>query len=230
MIISAIAAMDVNGVIGSGGKIPWHLPEDLKRFREITLGYPVIMGRKTAESLPGPLERRLNIVLTYDEAYWKKGFDTANSIEYAIKIAEEYSDGKEAFIIGGGRIFTMTPRFWDRLFLTVVDDEEVSWDGNDATLTKPEVNGDTFFPVEWALSQRWSPSFFCEFRDWSKTNTRRNWFLELNKREDAIWDEGGAYFDIHKFIKSRHTLFGGKIEFGSVKGSTFDHSEQEPYV
>src|SRR4051794_10443227 len=108
MIVSAIAAMDRTGLIGNGLKLPWHLPRDLRRFRGHTLGKPVIMGRRTFESLQAPLAGRLNIVLTHNRSLRDGGFKIARSIQEALKIAEDHLGlvgGQDAMIIGGGGVF-----------------------------------------------------------------------------------------------------------------------------
>src|SRR5215213_1489351 len=86
MIVSAIAAIDRSGLIGNGMQMPWHLPRDLKRFRQHTLGKPVIMGRRTLESLGAPLGGRLNIVLTHNDLLQSEGIKIAYSIVEALKL------------------------------------------------------------------------------------------------------------------------------------------------
>jgi dihydrofolate reductase len=143
MIVSAIAAMDHKGLIGDGMKMPWRLPRDLRRFREHTLGKPMIMGRRTFESLRAPLEGRLNIVLTRNPTLEAEGCRIARSIGDALKIAEEYAgqiEGNEVMIIGGGVVFEETVPLWDRLLLTVVFGD---------------FRGDTFFPLSRMKEARW---------------------------------------------------------------------------
>src|SRR5690606_23456841 len=99
----AIVAMSFpNGVIGKGGKLPWKLPEDMRRFRALTLGYPVIMGRKTHESIGGALPERMNIVLSRDPDYKPDGY-VASNLKEAIEVIHEFGspDMTKAFIIGG---------------------------------------------------------------------------------------------------------------------------------
>lgn len=135
-MISFVVAVSRNGVIGREGGLPWHISSDLKRFREITMGKPVVMGRKTWESLPRkPLPGRRNIVITQQKDYRAEGADVAASPEAALLLAP---DAPEVAVIGGGEIYRL---FWplaDRLYLTEVD---------------LEVDGDTHFPVvdpaEW---------------------------------------------------------------------------------
>lgn len=140
MELTIIAALSKNRVIGNKGEIPWHIPEDLKRFRKLTLGHPVIMGRKTYESiikrLGHPLDRRVNIVLSRQEKIPE--IITANSIEDAIKRASEYDN--LAYVIGGQSVYEQTINLADRMELTEV---------------RGEFEGDAFFPVidydEWNL-------------------------------------------------------------------------------
>lgn len=127
-----IAAVSENGVIGKDGEIPWHLPVDLKRFKKLTSGYPVIMGRKTYESLPKkfrPLPRRLNIVLSHQKGYLVEGAYVYNSLEQAL---EDLSEGQPkqdnidynfAFVIGGQKIYEAALPIVDFLELTYVKKE-----------------------------------------------------------------------------------------------------------
>src|SRR6185369_17470980 len=100
-MISLILAIGKNNEIGFGNKLPWHLPDDLKRFRDITRGHTVIMGRKTYESIGRLLPERKNIIITRDKNYKVAGATMVSSIEEAIK---ETENEEEAFVIGGGEI------------------------------------------------------------------------------------------------------------------------------
>lgn len=170
MIISAIAAIDRAGLIGDGIKMPWRLPRDLRRFRKLTLGKPVVMGRTTLESLPAPLDDRLNIVLTRNRGFHAEGCRVAGSIEDALKIAEEYAGrtgGNEVMIIGGGAVFAETVSLWDHLLLTVV--------GGD-------FQGDTYFPLERLKGSRWHlvERAYCPP---DLKNVHPHWFLSLEQRK-----------------------------------------------
>jgi dihydrofolate reductase len=129
MKISIIVAIGKNREMGKNGKIPWHISEDFKRFKQITLGHPVIMGRKTWESLPvKPLPNRFNIVITRDPEFKPAGAIVCNSIENAIKKAQEmlkqvqYDMKKEEiFIIGGGQVFGQAMPLVNKLYLTIID-------------------------------------------------------------------------------------------------------------
>src|ERR1700730_5600347 len=103
-VISAIVAMSENRVIGQNNQLPWHLPADLKHFKELTTGHPIIMGRKTYASIGKPLPNRTNIVITRDEQFKAPGCVLVHSLAAAIKAAAQ-EDTEEMFIIGGADIF-----------------------------------------------------------------------------------------------------------------------------
>lgn len=168
VIITAIAAIDRVGLLGDGTKMPWHLPRDLRRFRKHTLGKPVIMGRKTLESLPGPLDGRLNIVLTHNGAYRREGCVTARSFEEALAIAQDdtrRSRADEAMIIGGSVVFEQTVSLWDRLLLTVVEGD---------------FQGSVFFPLK---KLKVKPLSLVEQEHFGADakNPYPNWFLTLER-------------------------------------------------
>lgn len=131
-----VAAVAENGVIGKDGDIPWHLPEDLKHFKQLTTGHPVIMGRKTFESLPEshrPLPDRTNVVLS------RSGFDHSDeSVKSANSLVEAYEISGEldevAYVIGGASVYEQALEDADRMVLTEVHEE---------------YDGDTYFP-EWS--------------------------------------------------------------------------------
>ena len=120
MIVSLIAAMDRNRLIGNKNQLPWHLPADLAHFKQVTMGKPIIMGRKTYESIGRPLPGRTNIVLTRDDGYQAEGIVLASSLEQAIDRASEDSD--EVMIIGGSNIYEQALGSSDRLYLTLVEE------------------------------------------------------------------------------------------------------------
>ncbi|WP_424963842.1 dihydrofolate reductase [Ekhidna sp.] len=123
MIISMIAAMGSNRVIGKDNDIPWHLPDDFKYFKNTTKGHHVIMGRKNWESLPHsfqPLPGRPNIVITRQEEYPLEEAAVVKSLEEALEIARENGE-REAFIIGGGEIYRMGLKYADKIFLTEIN-------------------------------------------------------------------------------------------------------------
>lgn len=120
MNLSIIAAMARNRVIGAGSKLPWHLSEDLKRFKKLTMGHPVVMGRKTFESIGKPLSGRDNLVLTRQRAFHPNGVTVAHSFEEILSICGRSS---EAFVIGGAEIFRMALPYANRLYLTQIDQD-----------------------------------------------------------------------------------------------------------
>lgn len=117
--ISLIVAMSENHAIGKGGKIPWHISEDFVRFKHITLGHPIIMGRKTFESIGRVLPKRLNIIITRDQDYQVEGASVVHSLDEALTLATQH-DQEEIFVIGGGQIFEEAIKKADRLYLTIV--------------------------------------------------------------------------------------------------------------
>ncbi|HEX2616722.1 MAG TPA: dihydrofolate reductase [Flavobacteriales bacterium] len=124
MIISAIAAVAENGVIGKDGGLPWNLPDDMKFFQRTTLNHYVICGRKNYESIPQrfrPLRDRVNIVVTRDASYEAPGAIVKTSLEEALDVARK-AEQKEVFIIGGGQLYQQAfdAKLVDRLYLTVV--------------------------------------------------------------------------------------------------------------
>jgi dihydrofolate reductase len=119
MKLSVIIAIAENNVIGDGDKLPWHLSSDLKRFKAITTGHPIIMGRKTYESIGRILPGRLNIIITNNKAYNVEGATIVNSIEEAIVVAEK-ENSDEAFVIGGAAIIKEGLKFCSKIYLTKV--------------------------------------------------------------------------------------------------------------
>ncbi len=140
-MLSMIAAMSENRVIGRDGGLPWHLPADLRFFKRTTEGHPVIMGRKTFESMDGPLPKRFNIVITRRANYEADGAVVARTLDEAIEAARDAAggDSDEIFITGGAKIYELGLPIADRMYLTTIH---------------AEVEGDTFFP-EFDLSA-WS--------------------------------------------------------------------------
>ncbi len=119
MIISLIVAMDERRGIGKAGTLPWRLSSDLKRFRALTMGHHIIVGRRTFESIGKPLPGRHTIVVTRNEAYRPEGCLTAHSVEQAIRLAGDRGE-TEAFICGGAAIYAQALSEADRLYLTLV--------------------------------------------------------------------------------------------------------------
>lgn len=119
MIISIIAAIGENRELGRNNNLIWKIPEDMKRFRESTSGHPVIMGRKTYESIGRPLPHRTNIIITRQSGYQADGCLVVDSIEQAITQAKKLAT-EEIFIIGGGEIYKAAWPHVNRLYLTIV--------------------------------------------------------------------------------------------------------------
>lgn len=130
-LLSIICAIGKNRAIGRDNKLLWDIPHDLEHFKEITSGYPVIMGRKTFESIGRPLPGRTNIIITRDKTYQQDNCLVANSLEEAIEKASTFAkasvdrqeiDSEEIFVIGGGSIYAQAIDLADKLYLTIVDD------------------------------------------------------------------------------------------------------------
>ncbi len=137
MIISLIVATTQNGVIGNKGEIPWYLPADLVHFKKTTMGHPILMGRKTHESIGRALPGRTNIVITRQKDYSADGCVIAGSLEQAIEAAKDAKGSEEIFIIGGAEIYKLAMPLINRLYLTKVH---------------TTIEGDKFFeydPNEW---------------------------------------------------------------------------------
>jgi dihydrofolate reductase len=126
--IILVLARASNGVIGKDGGMPWHIPADLRHFKQVTNGRPMIMGRKTFDSLPGLLEGRRHIVLTRDTAWEEEGAEVAHSVEEALKLA----NSPHVCVIGGAEIYKLFLPVADRIELTEIN-------------AKPE--GDTEMPA-----------------------------------------------------------------------------------
>lgn len=120
MSIFLIYARAANGCIGKDGALPWHLPADLKRFKALTMGKPMVMGRKTFESLPGLLPGRRHIVLTRRERWDSTGSEVVRSVDEALAKAEADTESDEAAVIGGAAIFDVFLHRADRVELTEI--------------------------------------------------------------------------------------------------------------
>lgn len=146
MILSIIAAMGKNNEIGKDNKLLWHLPADMKHFKEITSGHSVIMGRKTFESIGHPLPNRRNIVITRNKDYINSQVEIVNSLEEALRLVslehgrnfEENQDEVEVFIIGGGEIYKQALDKANKIYLTQIDQSF------DADTFFPNINTDTW--------------------------------------------------------------------------------------
>lgn len=119
MIVALVVAMAENRVIGKDGGLPWHIPGDLKLFKQTTMGKPIIMGRKTWQSIGHPLPGRTNIVITRDPAYKADGAQVTGSLEQALDVAADLG-ALEAMVIGGAEIYRLALPKADRLYVTRV--------------------------------------------------------------------------------------------------------------
>lgn len=138
-MVTLVVAIGKNGEMGKDNKMPWHMPKDLKHFKEITSGYPVIMGRKTYESIGKALPNRTNIVVSRRENWFEEGILIVGSLKEALKFAQKINES--VMVIGGADIFKQTMDIADTLEVTLVDSE---------------FDADTFFPTintkEWKLT------------------------------------------------------------------------------
>ena len=115
-MVKIIVAMSKNRVIGDSNTLIWHLPEDLKRFRQLTTGNTIVMGRKTYESIGKPLQNRRSIIITRDPDYSVEGCEVVNSLEEALLLSNS-----DCFIIGGGEIYRQSIDIADRIYLTLIN-------------------------------------------------------------------------------------------------------------
>lgn len=140
MKIALIVAMASNRAIGLGGQMPWHLSADLKKFKQITMGSPILMGRKTYESIGRPLPGRTNIVISRNPSYKQPGCLVFNDLDKALASC---ADAEQAFIIGGADLYQSTLPIADTIYLTQIHSE---------------FPGDTFFPgidaTQWQEVER----------------------------------------------------------------------------
>lgn len=145
MRLSIIVAMTRNRVIGRGGGLPWRLPADLQRFKRLTMGHPILMGRKTYASIGRNLPGRTSIVITHKADFRTDGVLVANSLPDAISLAKGTD---EAFVVGGGEIYSQALPLADRMYLTLVE---------------TETDGDAVFPnwdpAQWrVVEESWTPA------------------------------------------------------------------------
>lgn len=167
-IVSAIVAIGKNRELGKGNELLWHIPDDLKRFKELTMGHPIILGRKTFESIVAtigkPLPGRTNIVVTRQPAYrdlrspdmekrqnvaLPSDVLSAASIEEALEKAKDAPGGEELFIGGGAQIYEQVLSYTDKLYLTLIDDSK---------------EADSFFP---SYEEEFTKKVFEEDREWN---------------------------------------------------------------
>ena len=160
--ISMIAAMAKNRVIGKDNDMPWHMPADLAHFKKVTMGKPVIMGRKTFESIGRPLPGRKNIVITRNLDWQAEGVEVTSSPELALQLVE---GTEEVMLIGGGNIYQQFLPKADNLYLTFID---------------LDVEGDTKFP-DWNQVGNWA-ELDSEEHDADEKNAHSYRFVALEKQ------------------------------------------------
>jgi dihydrofolate reductase len=138
--LALVAAIDRNRVIGKDNRLPWRLPADMRRFRALTMGKHVLMGRKTFESIGRPLKGRINLVLTHDPGFKAPGCEMLHSADEALELAR---GGADLMVIGGASVYQQLMAPAERLYLTLVHHE---------------IDGDAWFPLfteaDWALAAR----------------------------------------------------------------------------
>jgi len=161
MRISIIAAVAKNGVMGKNNSLPWNLPSDMKKFKELTMGKPVIMGRKTFESIGKPLAGRVNIILTRNSDFNAEGVAIVHSPEEALQLVADHS---EAMVIGGESVYGQFLPHASRIYLTKIDSD---------------FDGDSFFPPmdlsSWIEVSR-------ETREPDEKNAHRHTFFVYDKK------------------------------------------------
>ena len=159
-MISVIVAIARGGVIGGENRLLWHISEDLRRFKALTTGHPVVMGRKTWESLGRPLPNRTNVVITRRMDYAPEGAVVAHSLADAVAM---FPPGEEVFVIGGGEIYAQAMPIADKLYLTTVHADYVGdtrfpkWDKRQWRLVAEEFHhrGEKFeYPFEFTDYER----------------------------------------------------------------------------
>ena len=163
MKISIVVAMGANGVIGRDNQLPWHLPADLRHFKQTTMGKPILMGRKTYESIGRPLPGRTNIVITRDAGYTADGCVVVHSIEAAMQAVREQ---EEIMVIGGAEFYRQVLPYADTIYLTRIHED---------------FEGDTFFPELTAAEWREVERTDCEP---DAKNPHRYSFLRLDRVRD----------------------------------------------
>lgn len=160
MISIIVAIAGEKRVIGTKGGMPWYIPEELKRFKTITTGHPIVMGRRTFESIGKALPNRTNIIITRDKNFQAEGVIVTHSLEEALRLAVGKPGDSEVFVIGGGEIYKQALPAADKLYLTIID---------------KEIEGDTFFPdytefknKVWESEEQVSDGFKYKFLELEK--------------------------------------------------------------
>lgn len=157
--MAAVVAMSENRVIGKNNQLPWHLPADLRHFKQVTLGHRILMGRKTYLSIGKPLPQRENIILTHDAHFHAPGCVVVTDVDKILTMAKE----KDLFVIGGAEIFQLLMPYITRIYLTIVHHD---------------FDGDVFFP---ALDMQEWEQVSCEDHPADSENPYAYSFLELRR-------------------------------------------------
>lgn len=158
-MIKIIASISRNGVIGNSNSLIWNLPNDMKRFRRLTINNTVIMGRKTYESIGKPLEFRRNIIITKQKDYFVENCEVVNSLSEALMICNN-----NCFIIGGGEIYEQSINMADKLYITLIDED---------------FDGDTYFPK---IGTDWCEVYRSVIES-DEENPYRYFFIDYEKYE-----------------------------------------------
>ena len=206
MKVILVAAVARNGVIGRASGLPWRIPEDMRRFRELTIGHPVVMGRKTWDSLPDrfrPLPGRRNVVVTRNAAWLGEGAERADSLEEALRLV---GDAERVFVIGGGQLYGAALPLADELLLTEID---------------LAVEGDTFFPA-------WDADMFEETAREEHVSADGAPLAFVTYRRSPAARQLAALADVSARLRAAgldHWLFGGwAVDFyaGRITRDHFD--------
>lgn len=206
MIISIIVAMDDKGGIGKDGKLPWHIPEDLKRFKELTMGHPIIMGRKTHESIGRVLPGRSNIIITRDPDYRVEGATVCHSPEAALQLCDE---NDEVFIIGGAEVYEQFLHITDKIYVTQIH---------------KRYPADTYFP--------WTTFRNCKSLERTTVEgdpSYSNVVFQTPKSTQEVENSTGSRTDLSEeeisLIKKIRSAFSGKSfpGNGSITRCSYDH-------
>lgn len=187
--VVAIAAIDLNGMMGSENALPWHVPVDLQKFRDLTINNTLIAGRRTIESLPRPLSNRYVIAVTRQQGYKHKA---AQHVSKSIEAAFEHASrlGSNIIVIGGADIFRATMACWDELYLTIVESK---------------FDGDTYFPIqEFDRLGRWY-LHSAENVVARSCNNHGCTFLHLKREPSTSQSRPSASLSLQKLITSLYT-------------------------
>lgn len=199
MRLSVIAAMDRASLIGDDRGMPWEVPTDLRRFRELTMGKPVIVGRKTIELIGRPLPGRHNIVLTHREDYAGPGCRVVHSVPDALAAAQDYLakvGGDEAMVIGGGLVFEEMTRLCNYAYLTMIDG-----------VFGERLVGKAWFPVEALLANAWSARSSTRYFPAGGRDLQGHWYVEA-ERIDGLPPRSGDFDIIDWMLRPEGTAAG----------------------